>query len=92
MQEPRNFISSKLITKKFSSLCKMSIILQYLCAMQIEITSQDKFPEANEENLKAVVRRREEYSLTRDLRAKEDNEAIARRLAKEKDREKEKQE
>jgi hypothetical protein len=59
--------------------------------MQIELTSQDQFPEANEENLKAVVKRREEYSLLRDLRAKEDNAAIARRLAKEADKEKEKQ-
>jgi hypothetical protein len=59
--------------------------------MQIELTSQDQFPEANEENLKAVVKRREEYSLLRDLRAKEDNAAIARRLAKEEEKEKEKQ-
>ncbi len=56
--------------------------------MQIEITSQDQFPEASQENLKSVAKRREEYSLTRDLRAKEDNEIIARRLAKEKEKEK----
>lgn len=59
--------------------------------MQIEITSQDQFPEASQENIKSVAKRREEYSLIRDLRAKEDNEIIARRLAKEKEKEKEKQ-
>jgi hypothetical protein len=52
--------------------------------MQTEITSQDLFPEVKEENIKAVTRRSEEYSLLRDIRAREDNEAIARRLEKEK--------
>ncbi len=51
--------------------------------MQNEITLRDRFPEQKEENIKAMSKRRELYSLTRDQRAKEDNEAIARRLAKE---------
>ena len=58
--------------------------------MQTEITSQDLFPEVKEENIKAVTRRSEEYSLLRDIRAREDNEAIARRLEKEKEKEEEK--
>jgi hypothetical protein len=53
--------------------------------MQNEITNRDNFPEVTEESIKSTVRRREEYSLSRDLRAKEDNEAIARRLLKEKE-------
>lgn len=53
--------------------------------MQNEITTQDRFPELKEEKLKSAARRREEYSLVRDLQAKEDNEAIARRYAKEKE-------
>ncbi len=56
--------------------------------MQNEITSQDQFPELTEENLKSDANRRESYSLLRDLRAKEDNAAIARRLEKEKEKEK----
>jgi hypothetical protein len=51
--------------------------------MQNEITYQDNFPEINEEKLKTAARRRDEYSITRDLQMKEDNEAIAKRLAKE---------
>jgi len=54
--------------------------------MQNEITLKDRFPEAKEENIKAMARRREEYSLIRDKRAMEDNEAIARRLEKEKEK------
>jgi hypothetical protein len=56
--------------------------------MQNEITFNDRFPEVKEENIKAMAKRREEYSLQRDIRAREDNEAIARRLAKEKAQEK----
>jgi len=56
----------------------------YLCTMQNELTYNDRFPELREENVKAMAKRREEYSLQRDNRAKEDNEAIARRLKKEK--------
>ena len=58
--------------------------------MQTEITSQDLFPEVKEENIKAVTRRSEEYSLLRDKRAREDNEAIARRLERDKLRPEEK--
>ena len=54
--------------------------------MQTEITSQDLFPEVKEENIKAVTRRSEEYSILRDKRAREDNEAIARRLEREKEK------
>ena len=70
--------------------CKSGGLLLYLCAMQTEITSQDLFPEVKEENIKAVTRRSEEYSLLRDKRAREDNEAIARRLEKEKEKPEEK--
>jgi hypothetical protein len=59
--------------------------------MQNEITVNDRFPEANEENIKAMAKRREEYSLQRDIRAREDNEAIARRFEREKEKEKENQ-
>ncbi|HUW92172.1 MAG TPA: hypothetical protein VMV74_03330 [Bacteroidales bacterium] len=52
--------------------------------MQNELTIQDNFPELREENLISSIRRRENYSLARDLRAKEDNEVIARRLEKDK--------
>jgi hypothetical protein len=58
--------------------------------MQTEITSQDLFPEVKEENIKAVTRRSEEYSLLRDIRAREDNEAIARRLERVKEKPEEK--
>lgn len=51
--------------------------------MQNEITTQDRFPELKEENLKAAAKRRDDYSLVRDLQAKKDNEAIAKRLEKE---------
>lgn len=57
--------------------------------MQHEITVNDRFPEANEENIKAMAKRREEYSLQRDIRAREENEAIARRFEREKEKEKE---
>lgn len=56
--------------------------------MQNEITFNDRFPEVKEENIRAMAKRREEYSLHRDIRAREDNEAIARRLAKDKEKEK----
>jgi hypothetical protein len=38
-----------------------------------------------EEDLKAATKRREEYSLVRDEQANENNEAIARRLKKDKE-------
>ncbi len=56
----------------------------YLCPMQNELTYNIRVPEPREDNVKAMAKRREEYSLQRDSRAKEDNEAIARRLKKEK--------
>jgi hypothetical protein len=54
--------------------------------MKDEITIPDHFPVLSEEKQKAEDKRREKYSLVRDLQAKDNNEAIARRLAK--DREK----
>jgi hypothetical protein len=39
-----------------------------------------------EEDLKAAAKRRDAYSLIRDAQANENNEAIARRLAREKDK------
>jgi hypothetical protein len=50
--------------------------------MKDEITIPDHFPVLSEEKQKAEDRRREKYSLARDLQAKENNEAIARRLEK----------
>ncbi len=38
-----------------------------------------------EEDLKAAAKRRDAYSAVRDVQAKEQNEAIARRLAREKE-------
>jgi DNA-directed RNA polymerase subunit RPC12/RpoP len=54
--------------------------------MKMDITIPDHLPDLNEEDLKAAAKRREKYSLVRDLQAKEFNEAIASRLTK--DREK----
>jgi len=54
--------------------------------MQNEITFNDRFPELKEENIKAMAKRREEYSLHRDIKAREENEAIARRHEKEKEK------
>jgi len=54
--------------------------------MKSEITIPDHFPDLKEEDLKAATKRREEYSLARDLLAKEYNEAIAHRLAKDKEK------
>jgi hypothetical protein len=39
-----------------------------------------------EEDLKAAAKRRDAYSLIRDAQANENNEAIARRLARDKDK------
>jgi hypothetical protein len=52
--------------------------------MKNEITIPDHFPELKEEVSKAAAKRREAYSVVRDLQAKEQNEAIAVRLTKEK--------
>jgi hypothetical protein len=57
--------------------------------MKDEITIPDHVPDNNEEDLrreedlKAAAKRREKYSLVRDKQAKDNNEAITRRLAKE---------
>jgi hypothetical protein len=51
--------------------------------MKKEITIPDHLPFLKEEGSKAAAKRREEYSFVRDLQAKEYNEAIASRLAKE---------
>ncbi|HBE41050.1 MAG TPA: hypothetical protein DDW27_07585 [Bacteroidales bacterium] len=48
--------------------------------MKNEITIPEHFPDANEENIKTAARRRENYSLKRNLLAEENNEAILRRL------------
>ena len=78
-------LSEQLNSLKFSPSGNSGPFYDYICTMQNEITLKDRFPEQKEENIKAMARRREAYSLTRDQRAKEDNEAIARRLAKEKE-------
>lgn len=60
--------------------------------MKNEITVPDQFPDLKkedvkrEEDLKAAAKRREDYATVRDLQAKEDNEAIARRLLKDKEK------
>jgi protein-arginine kinase activator protein McsA len=50
--------------------------------MKMEITIPDYLPDLKEGDLKAAAKRREKYSLVRDLQAKEFNEAIVIRLAK----------
>jgi hypothetical protein len=54
--------------------------------MKNEITIPDHFPESTEENSKAAAKRREKYALERDLRAEEDNKAIASRLEREREK------
>lgn len=54
--------------------------------MKNEITIPEHFPESKEENIKTATRRRENYALRRDLLAEENNEAIAKRVAKEKEK------
>jgi hypothetical protein len=54
--------------------------------MKEEITIPPHFPFLKEEDLKAVDKRREDYSRIRDLQAKVDNEAIAQRLARDKEK------
>ncbi len=53
--------------------------------MKNEITIAEHFPELEEEDKKAAIRHREEYAVLRDIQAKEDNEAIKRRLARDKE-------
>jgi hypothetical protein len=52
--------------------------------MKNEIIIPDHFPDLKEEDIKAADKRRENYSLVRDLQAKKDNEAIAHRLERDK--------
>ena len=60
--------------------------------MKDEITIPDQVPDnkeedlRREEDLKAADTRREKYSLVRDQQAKDDNDAITRRLAKDKEK------
>jgi hypothetical protein len=54
--------------------------------MKNEITVPDHFPELKKEDLRIATERREKYSLFRDLLAEENNVAIARRLAKDKEK------
>jgi hypothetical protein len=60
--------------------------------MNNEIIIPDHLPDLKkeqlkrEEDLRAAAKRREEYSLVRDQQAMEDNEAIIRRLEKEKEK------
>ena len=53
--------------------------------MKEDLTIPDHFPYLKEEDLKAVDKRREDYSRIRDLQATKDNAAIALRLAREKE-------
>jgi len=52
--------------------------------MKDKVLIPDHLPDLKEEDLKAAAERRENYALARDLQAEEDNEAIVRRLAKDK--------
>jgi hypothetical protein len=55
--------------------------------MSQEITIPAHFPELREEDVKAADKRREKYSHSRDLLAKENNDAIALRLERDKEKE-----
>ena len=54
--------------------------------MKTELILPDHLPEIKQEDLRAAAQRREKYSLTRDIQAKEFNDAIALRLEKEKEK------
>ena len=66
--------------------CKIGGDNTYLCIMKTEINIPEHFPALKEEDLKAADERRDKYTLIRDLQAKEFNEAILIRLAKEKEK------
>jgi len=66
--------------------CKPKLLFQYICTMKKEITVPDHFPVLKEEDKKAADKRRENYSISRDIQAKEDNDAIVRRLARDKEK------
>ena len=55
--------------------------------MKTELILPDHLPEIKQEDLRAAAQRREKYSLTRDIQAREFNDAIALRLEKEKEKE-----
>jgi hypothetical protein len=54
--------------------------------MDNEITIPDRSPDFSEEDLKTANKRREKYSLVRDLLAKENNDAIILRLTQDKEK------
>ena len=66
-------------------------VYSYLCTMKKEITIPEQMHRLKPEELEAATKRRENYSLTRDLQAREFNQAILLRLAKEKELELEKE-
>lgn len=68
------------------NLCIPGCVYSYLYIMKNKITIPDHFPDLKEEDLIAAAKRREKYALARDLQAKENNEAIAHRLAKDKEK------
>ncbi|MDX9946059.1 MAG: hypothetical protein RBS38_01755 [Bacteroidales bacterium] len=65
-------------------------VFEYLYIMKDELTIPEHIPDNEEEDLrreeglKAAALRRERYSLVRDKQAKDNNEAITKRLAREK--------
>ena len=54
--------------------------------MKNETTKTEHIPGFEEEDKKAAAKHREEYELVRDLKAKENNESIKRRLSKNKEK------
>ncbi len=72
-----------------STILLQLAVFSYLCIMKKEITIPEQLHKLKPEELEAAARRRENYSLTRDLQAREFNNAILIRLAKEKELEKE---
>jgi hypothetical protein len=60
--------------------------------MKTELTIPEHFPLLKEENLKVIIKRREDYARNRDIQAAELNQAIRVRQDKDKEKEKESQE
>ncbi|MCX6328062.1 MAG: hypothetical protein NTZ85_00920 [Bacteroidia bacterium] len=54
--------------------------------MKNKISIPVYLPDLKEEDLKAAAKRREDYALSRDLQAEGNNEAIGRRLTKNKEK------
>ena len=50
--------------------------------MKDKITIPEHLPDLKEEDIKAAAKRRENYANSRDLLARENNEAIVRRFAR----------